>query len=544
MLRSLLAGVSGLRNHQMKMDVLGNNIANINTVGYKGGRINFSEALSQTISKAVPSTGNGYINPMQVGLGMKTSSIETLFAQGSLESTGNITDMAIEGEGFFVLRGGNNRLFTRAGQFYFNADGKLVNQRGLSVQGWMLNSENMQLGLGSGNMTDIIIDENLVSEAKTTQNVSLTGNLNAGLETTAEVWSLGTALTAGGSNADATTLINDMDQVATPLVAGDTIEIAGSNPDGTAVGATYTYTAGDTLQELLDVINASFSGATATLTDGKIVLTDDVAGDSSTTINLSNGAANTGTIDLPNFINTNPGTTGTARTSVVVYDSLGGSHNLIMEFTKTTTDGVWTWEASTSGDETIVSGGSGRATFDSAGLLTSFTFNDGVSGITMEPDNGSETLQFNLLADGGDDYTGLSQFESLSTLGVREQDGRSTGELLGITIGRDGVISGSFSNGQIDPIAQLALAQFPNYGGLGDLGDGLYQTSIASGSEQILSLTESSASAIVSGALEMSNVDLSKEFTEMITAQRGFQANAKVITTADQLLNELVNLKR
>ncbi|HHE55158.1 MAG TPA: flagellar hook-basal body complex protein, partial [Caldithrix abyssi] len=276
MLRSLLSGVSGLRNHQMRMDVIGNNIANINTVGFKGGRLNFSEALSQTIGT--------YLNPMQIGLGMKTTSIENLFSQGSLEQTGVLTDMAIEGDGFFVLNAGEVRVLTRAGQFFFDADGKLVNHRGLAVQGWMMTDQNKSLGFGTGNLSDISIDMNMVSEPKETKNIWLSGNLNAGLKTTNEVWTLGSALTIGGANADATTDLNSLDQVSTPLVAGDTIEISGTNPDGSTVTATYTYTAGDTVQDLLDAINAAFSGATATIENGKIVLTDTEAGESSTTI--------------------------------------------------------------------------------------------------------------------------------------------------------------------------------------------------------------------------------------------------------------------
>lgn len=544
MLKSLYAGVSGLRNHQMKMDVLGNNIANINTVGYKGGRINFSEALCQTISNATPSRGTGFINPMQVGLGMKTSSIENIFTQGGLESTGITTDLALEGDGFFVVKSDDNQMYTRAGQFFFNLEGRLVNQRGLAVQGWMLSDAVVEAGLGSANLSDIVIDSNMISEAEETDNVYLTGNLNAGLETTTEVWTTGSALTEAGVDATAASLLNNLDQTTTPLIAGDTIEIVGTNPDGSAVSSTYTYVAGDTVQQLLNAIDAAYTGATSSIVDGNIVLTDAAAGDSSTTISLSNGAANTGAVNIASFANTTPGETATANTSVVVYDSLGAAHNLFVEFTKTTTDGEWTWQATTSGDETITGGGSGRAVFDSAGALVSFTYDGNVNELTMDPNNGANIFSFSLHTETTDEYTGLSQFDSLSTLNVREQDGRATGSLLGVTINRDGTISASFSNGEIESIAKIAMAKFATNGGLSDLGDGMYQESIASGEEQIISLEDNLTTSIVSGALEMSNVDLAKEFTEMIITQRGFQANAKVITTSDQLLEELVRIKR
>ncbi len=544
MLRSLYAGVSSLRNHQMKMDVLGNNIANINTIGYKGGRINFSESLNQTLATAQPGLGTGYVNPMQVGLGMKAVSIQNNFSQGSLENTGVQTDLALEGDGFFVLQGTNGRLYTRAGQFFFNADGKLVNQKGLAVQGWAINENTQANGFGPGNLSDVVIDPNMISEAQETGNVYLSGNLNAGLETTTEVWTMSNAFTVGGVDATATTDINTLDQVSTPLVDGDTIVISGTDSDGTDISATYTYTSGDTLQDLLDAINAAYSGSQATISGGKIVLTDTEEGDSSTTISLANGSSNTGSINLPPFENTVKGVTGKARTSVLVYDSLGGSHNLIVEFSKTSTDGEWTWEATMSGDETISSGATGRATFDSSGNLTSFLFDGGVSEITIDPGNGADTMNIKLHAESTGDYAGLSQYDSLSTLSVREQDGRATGELIGITIDPQGLISGTFSNGEIDPIAKLATAMFPNDGGLNDLGDNLYQESLASGTVQIKELEEGDATTIISGALEMSNVDLSEQFTEMITTQRGFQAAAKVITTSDQILDELLRLKR
>ena len=353
------------------------------------------------------------------------------------------------------------------------------------------------------------------------------------------------------TQATLTSNLNDLlvvEQSSYSLIDGETIEISGTNPDGSVVNATFTYGAGNdgtTLNDLVNVIQSSFTGVSVTFSDGKIVLTDDVAGESDTTISLANGAANnTGIINFPSFANTNVGETGKATTSVVVYDSLGTGHNLVVEFTKTTTDGLWDWQVTAGEDETVTSGGSGSARFDETGALLSFTYDGGVNEITMDPGNGANLMNFTLHADATDEYRGISQFNSVSTVNVREQNGNSTGTLLGITVGRDGIIAGSFSNGSIETLAKVSLANFANNGGLSDLGDGLYQESIASGDVHIMNLNEDSATSLVSGALEMSNVDLSREFTDMITTQRGFQANAKVITTADQLLNELLNMKR
>ena len=328
------------------------------------------------------------------------------------------------------------------------------------------------------------------------------------------------------------------------MVDGDTIEISGTNPDGTEVSATYTYSSGDTVQNLLDAINNAFSGVTATMQDGKIVLTDAEAGDSSTTIRLTNGANNTGRIDLANFVNTTPGETAKVKTSVVVYDSLGSSHNVILEFTKTANNGEWTWTAKTTGDEEITAGSSGRATFNEAGSLTSFTFDDGATKMTLDPKNGAKVMDVDLHAESGEGRMGLTQFNSLSTVNVKQQDGRAVGRLVNLTIDPKGVINGTFSNGEKVALAKIALAEVPNKSGLMQLGEGMYQSSMASGAQQVVELDDKSVTSIVSGSLEMSNVDVAKEFTDMITTQRGFEANARVITTSDQMLSELISLKR
>ncbi len=664
MLKSLSSGVSGLRNYQMKIDVLGNNIANVNTVGFKGSRINFSEALNQTLKNAKPGVGTGFINPVQVGLGMNTSSIENIFTQGALENTGVSTDLALEGEGFFMLKNGDTNLFTRAGNFFFNTEGKLVNQKGLAVQGWLLPLADNAGGLGFGNTSDITIDFDAVSPANATQNVYLTGNINAGNETVAEVWESpkayieraivtgsGTAptypvtitagstdefsiviqdnatssiqgditLTAGSYDIDAlvdeintqiaatsnisnrviavnnagtlefqqvngdentsitindgtnsalgvigyadgdsdsaaiassTTELNDLLENTTfadGLQDGDKIDISGTNPDGSAVTSTFTYGAtndGTTLGDLVTVLGNSYSGVTVSLSDGIINMTDDVPGDSETWVTLANNTNNTGSMTFPGFVNPVPGNTGKATTTVLVYDSLGASQNLILEFTNTGSNNEWTWQATTTGDASIASGGSGRVTFDQSGNLTSFTYDGGVNQLTLNPGNGAAQTSILLHAQSTAESTGITQFEAVTTLTVSEQDGNPSGELIGITIDRDGVISGSFGNGDIQSMARIALAQFANNVGLSDLGDGLYAKSIASGDPMIINPEADLSTGVVSGALEMSNVDLAEEFTQMITAQRGFQANAKVITTADTILDELIRLKR
>ncbi len=655
MLKSLYAGVSGLRNHQTKLDVLGNNIANVNTIGFKGDRIVFSEALTQAFSGG---TNRGSGSPMQIGLGMQVGSVDRIFNQGSFETTGNLTDLAIEGDGFFVLTNGESRFYSRAGNFQFGQDGRLMSNAGLSVQGWLFNGSAASVNTGLAELQDIQIDASLQSEAQPTENIYLSGNIDAGLTPKAEVWSMtssfttratvtgaaipgavtvtggvndqfvvaisgtgtpiseeltltantyatvddlvteintqiagnatlagsieainsggavkfrylgtssnatvtinsgtndvltdigytsGTSGTTGGAP-DTTTELNDLVQMSTAFVTGDTIEINGSRPDGTAISGTFTYgTDGTTIQDLLTSISATFPEATATLVDGQIQLTDDSGGDSQSNINLVLGSGNTGSVLLPSFSVTTEGFTGKVSSSVVVYDSLGAAHNLIIEYTKTDNAGEWLWEIQTTGDEEILGGGSGTVTFDNSGQLAAFTYDNNDSALMLDPGNAAAVMNLNINAQGDETFSGITQFDAGTTIYIRDQDGRATGQLLGLAIDRNGVITGSFSNGESVDIAQIALARFANNQGLVNIGDGLNESTSISGQPEILNLSSAEGAAVASGALEMSNVDLSKEFTELIVAQRGFQANAKVITTADTILDELIRIKR
>ncbi len=295
MLKSLNAGVSGLRNHQMKIDVLGNNIANVNTIGFKGSRINFTESLNQTLKNAKPGNGTGYINPVQVGLGMATSSIENVFTQGALENTGVLTDLALEGEGFFILQNGDSTLFTRAGNFFFNSEGKLVNQKGLAVQGWLLPLADNAGGLGFGNTEDITIDTDYVSPANATQNVYLTGNINAGNKTVAEVWESPTAfieraeVTGTGtaptfpltitadSNDEFSIVVQDN---ATSSIQGDITLTAGSYADMDAL-----------VSEINDQISntSNISNRVIAVNNGGTLEFHQVNGDENTSITLQDG---------------------------------------------------------------------------------------------------------------------------------------------------------------------------------------------------------------------------------------------------------------
>lgn len=421
MMRSLFAGVSGLRNHQIRMDVIGNNIANVNTVAFKSSRVTFKEAFAQIVQGASRPPGSdadvaGGTNPIQVGLGMNIGSIDLLFTQGNLESTGVTTDLAIQGESFFVVSNGSQRYFTRSGNFQLDANGRLVAAtNGFVVQGRMATD-----GVLTDSVTDIKLPFGQKSAARATTEVSIGGNLRADAE------------------------------------------------DGTV-----------------------------------------------------------------------------RQTSITVYDPQGSRHDLTVEFTKTDAN-EWRYDIFV-GERGVDANGdplpplqTGTATFNSAGILQTPA---AAVNVSFTPPGGS-AQQISVSFGAANSIDGLSQFASPSTAVLREQDGYSMGNLERISIDPTGTITGAYSNGTTLTLAQLVLADFNNPTGLIRYGDNMYSVSPNSGAPVLGFAGEGSQSVINSGALEMSNVDLAQEFTSMITAQRGFQSNARVITASDEMLQELVNLKR
>jgi len=552
MLRSLTSAVSGLKNFTLMLDVLGNNLANIRTLAYKGSRVSFAETRSQSLTGISRGFGGGFGNQKQIGLGVSISSTDLDLTQGSLEFTGTPTDMAIEGNSFFVLSDGDKNRYSRAGNFFFNAQGILVNPSGLAVQGWRAD-EDGAINVFSP-LQEIFLDTNLSSPASSTETVFLSGNLDASRLPRPNVWSSGIPLTVSGVLAVGTDDLAILDQ-SSSLVAGDTIEITGNLPDGTLlpVPTTYTYAAGDDIDVLLAAIDTAYGGqATASIVNGKITLTDVLDSEgkiTGTTIEASEStvriALSSAKVALPTFENSVEGYTGTVNTSTAVYDSLGTSHNLLLTFTKTNVAGEWRWLAEfVGGDETITSGNTGTINFSTSGEVVSFDVDGTATGITVNPGTGAAQFTLQLDVQGGLGFSGVTQFTSDPSLIVREQDGKPTGVLLRFAIDTQGIITGIFSNDENITLAQIALAEFPNPLGLLRTGDGIYDLASSTGTPIIGAAGDQFNSSILSGSLEMSNVDLVRQFTDMITTQRGFQASARVVTTADQILEETMRLKR
>ncbi|HHX01861.1 MAG TPA: flagellar hook protein FlgE [Firmicutes bacterium] len=420
MMRSLFAGVSGLQNHQIRMDVIGNNIANVNTVGFKYSRATFKDALYQTLAAATAPQGNrGGVNAQQVGLGSALGSIDVIHTQGGTQSSSSETDLAIEGNGFFVLSDGDKRYYTRAGMFEFDGTGTLVSKlNGLPVMGYLADV--------NGNIST---DEDVELKA-----IKITGSVSS-------------------INATATSEV---------------------------------------------VLSGNISSATE---EG-----------------------------------------GQVERIATVYDANGDTHRVLITFTKNRV-GEWTWSAKLEGDPAETELGPS----DPADRL--IEFND--DGIIVTGKKGTVTIPHTLLPLVKNtnlkftlDFSGVKQYADETSVVVLRQNGLPPGELDGVSIDRSGVLIGSYSNGLIKELGQIALARFENPPGLLKVGDTMFSESVSSGNAVIKSANTSGLGAVMSNSLEMSNVDLSNEFTEMIITQRGFQANSRIITSADEMLQELVNLKR
>jgi len=656
MMSSLFSGVTGLRNHQTKMNVIGNNISNVNTIGFKSGRVTFQEALVQTLRGAGrPTSLTGGTNPIQMGLGMDISAIDTLFSQGGLENTGQMTDLAIQGSGFFVLSDGQGEYYSRAGAFGIDAESYLVDPgTGLKVQGKMADSSGLIPAIST--IGDIRLPFGQQDPANATTVVNLANNLDSSASDSIArmVSANGTAIDqvtgtasdgAGGTHA---IVISDnggngqaVRSVFDPAVAGvgnlhgsmraNTtladlgVDAAGLDFDVIVDGSSTTQIRGltlqSTVQNVIDAINniAGVNCYLDTITDpanNEVIIERSKAG-ANANYNITTTA---GDAAVPNLINRLFGLDGVGvqttgglnhtftaidtftptgkasemprqleivvdditglatglgdlggggvtiktssvegiragdlvvstaptqhSTSITVYDSQGGKHTLIVTFTKTTTENLWDWQVDLPGNESIMEGGSGIVRFNSDGSLLSFQYNGGASTLRFDPANGAEVISISLNAGDTSNFNGLTGFAAPFTASAIYQDGYSMGILENIAIDPSGTVTGLFSNGLSRTLAQVILADFNNKGGLRREGHGLYKESANSGTAIHGVAGETVAGTISSGALESSNVDIAMEFTNMITAQRGFQANARIITTSDSMLDELVNLKR
>ncbi|MDP2036233.1 MAG: flagellar hook protein FlgE [Ignavibacteria bacterium] len=560
LLTSLFAGVSGLRNHQSMMDVIGNNISNVNTIGFKGSRVTFSDTFNQFVKAGTnPTDTSGGTNSFQIGLGMKVNSIDRNWNQGTFERTGITTDLALQGSGMFVLENNGQKFFSRAGAFVFDASGKLVSpQNGAVVQGKVASADGV-IPPGN-NLEDIVIDTNMKLPAIATTEIKWGGNLKS----TSEITKTNEVLQRGNINSSALAATESTAAYETSVynIYGDEFTLTSqytktadhvydltlslTDADGNAVPLTATtdeMTITDLTFEAVDgeyVLNAAsllnFNDVDNLIqnTDSDISFTFNAAGltENASTTTLNASADNN---KIPNVVSG----------AVTVYDSLGAAHQVTLKFTRLSplSDNTWAWSASVPGTST--SDGAtvkkvGTIVFESDGTLNPANVTN--SEFSFTPSGGANDLTVDL--DFGSGFSGITQTSSSSVVSALSQNGSPSASLSNINIDQYGSIVGIFSNGSSQSLAQIMCATFTNLNGLISVGDNMYTAYANSGEPLYGSLGESSGTTVQSGALEQSNVDLSEEFTKMIVSQRGFQANARVITTADSLLQEITNLIR
>ncbi len=435
MLRSMFAAVSGLRSHQIMMDTVGNNIANVNTVGFKSSSTVFSDVLSQQLSGAgLPALGTvGGTNPRQLGLGVRLQAIQMNFTQGAAQLTGRSTDFSIQGDGLFVVNIAGTQAFSRAGSFSLDALGQLVTPDGGMVQGWSATNGVVNTN-GSVGTLRVPVGQSI--PATTTGSIKIGGNLPADA--------------SDGTGTDPATVLSSSIDVYNSL--------------GTAIPIRVDYT------------------------------------------KVPNGA---GTVDW----------------QVDAYDPDGNKIAGPMTLQFSQSNGEITVPAGRSLNLTAAQLGNIKV----GGSAPAGGWN--TSGITL--DFGSATA--------ADRLTGAAKTNSVSAL---SQDGAPLGTLVSFGVSQEGLISGVFSNGKNEQLGQIALAAFTNPTGLEKLGGSLYRATVNSGAALIGTAGTGGRGTVSGGTVEMSNVDLAQEFTNLIVAQRGFQANSRVITASDEVLQDLVNMKR
>ncbi len=553
MMRSLYSGVAGLKTHQIKMDVIGNNIANVNTVGYKSQSINFAELMYQTSQSASgpnATTGTAGTNAKQIGLGVKSAAITTAITQpGSSQTTGNPFDLQLKGDAFFVVSDGSNRYFTRDGSFNVDSVGNLaMSSNGYNVMGWQVDETTGQIKKDTVSPLKVLAPENMTYPPEATTRAYVSGTIdkndsdvtaesgkimnlnffdNAGYAYTAKL-----SMKATGVEGEYSVEVTDiLDSNGKSVMAqfpnlsfGSSVKVANAQTLNVAQG--YTVNASGVTYEGVTYPFASLftDDAQGTAAEKQTILANaygfktyeefaklygNVSGADTDTIGamLAAGAIDAGIMD---------GTTGALTVAGKVIQG-----------------GIVKYNDSTKLIESV------------NGLTNNFTLDLRFGDDVSMPNGPFTTINIDFSPSNNYNANGASTIgaEAGDTKGVGA--GRKVGKMSGVSIEGNGMIYAHYDNGQTKLLGQIAVAEFPNAAGLEKQGDNLYAATLNSGEFDGIGVDVTSSGGYIStGVLEMSNVDLSSEFTEMITTQRGFQANSRIITVSDTLLEELVNLKR
>ena len=569
--RALFSGLTGLNANSQTIGVTGNNIANVNTTSFKRSQAHFETQVSQTLKNgSAPSSVLGGTNPAQAGLGTRLAAITRDFSDGGLQPTGVSTHAAIEGSGFFIVEASGSRRFTRDGTFQLDRDFNLVTNNGARVQGYGVDTD---FQVVPGVLQDINIPLGVLTIAQATENVNIGGNLNTG----GEVATQGSIIESEAFYSDAAATI--------PAVAGDLLtSLFGSDgsarfPAGAVLNVGTLTRGGAELPSRtfeINTTNTTNSDAFGTTLGDFMQFIQDITGIDTTTANApgvtvnalgqvvvesNTGEANELLIDPGDVIasvggvNSQPFTSPwtivqeangeSARTSFIAYDSLGNPLNIDMITVledKNSTGTEWNFYIHSDDDSDLNKFLSrGSLSFDTNGQFTlaqgaAFVIDRTNTG-ALDPQN--ITLQF---TDPNGTLGSLTALSGLDTSQVNslQQDGTPIGTLEDFSFSEDGTITGVFSNSLLRDLGQIPLAMFSNTAGLVEVGGNLYANASNSGSPQIVAGGTGGSGRVIGRALELSNVDLAQEFISLISAQTGFSANSRIISTSDQLIQELL----
>ena len=551
MMRSMYSAVSGLKTHQTRMDVIGNNIANVNTVAFKSSSVTFSDILYQTTSNASganATTGTGGVNAKQIGLGATAAATKvSITSAGASETTGNPFDIRLTDKNstnFFIVNNGSENVFTRSGSFYVDGSGNLcMSSTGYTVMGWQVDETTGEIRKDTVSALRIMQEKNLTSAPEATTQATIAGVLdendtdvkndagrvmnlnfydNLGYQYTAK-FAIKSTGTDGKYTVELTSVLDsDNQNITANLSKQDMAKIFGNYNADAKLGeyvltkdyeydsASNSYT-NKTTGEKFPINNATDKSTTFVGDKGsKVSITEIFSGITTTMANdIKDQASKTN----------------------VEFDTKTGHATVKGE--KTSYDLVF--DTSTGKFASI--GGDTPSTMLNMSVLSSGLLNNNRNFQNITVDF-SQCLNYE---NGGKSTIGADAGATDGKTGK----GRKLGAMTGISIDTSGRIYGTYDNGNTELLGQIAVAQFSNASGLEKVGESCYRTTLNSGEFDGIGVEISAdGSSMTTGELEMSNVDLSSEFTSMITTQRGFQANSRVITTSDTLLEELVNLKR
>lgn len=558
---ALNTSLNGLTLNETTIDVLGNNIANAGTNGFKASNVLFTTQLSRTLSVGSrPTATLGGTNPRQIGLGATTAAIKKDFTQGSVTNSASPSDLAVEGDGFFIVSGNAGRVYTRDGSFSLNNQNMLVNNQGLRVQGYGVN-ENFELITTT--LTDMVIPLGKLNVAQQTQNIVMSGALMP----TGEIATMGTVYQsavlsdagAGGAAAVATTLLTDVQDPggASLFTSGQTLSFSprkgGRSLEPVTMTVAPTSTLGDLMTFMQDTLGihtgVGIPNDTGTgtppgiaLVGGQIQIVGNAGTVQSLSVTVGDLTSDGATVPLT-FSRTQQADGESAITDFVVYDSLGSQVNLKMTSVLenvTPTSTTFRWYVDSFDDsrrDTAIS--TGTITFDSFGKV----IDGGIGEISIQRDDTAAVSPMQVSVDFSQ-ISGVSSETAGSALSLSSQDGSDPGTLVNFVIDESGMINGVFDNGIIRTLGQVTLARFNNAQGLVEAGSGTYQEGVSSGPPFIITPGNFGGGTIRSGAIELSNTDIGKNLVDLIVASTNYRGNARVISSVQQLVDELLVLGR